>query len=264
MGSLLLGKPQNFFRLFKQNSQTPIIRDLSYNKLAGGARKSLDRTMFLCSAVSFLPVLSSAPSWTRTFSTDILYRGEHMKNKSRVKYLKGSVCLLFLLQCLTAYGSATPAYFPLQITIPAPDSPHAQQYLGLKNMEPFLLSSINSKIVIVEFFNALCPHCHANAPIVNKLYRATQDDAGLRDVKIIGIAVGSEKPEVEAYRKNFKVPFPLFVDESFAISAAMGGMDTPTTLIVAADTGKVYASHVGVIKDFDGLLKELRAIHKKL
>lgn len=174
------------------------------------------------------------------------------------------ICLLFALQCLAAYGSSAAESSPPQITIPAPDSVQAQQYLGLKDMEPFPLSSINSKIVIIEFFNALCPHCHANAPIVNKLYKIIQDDAGLRDVKIVGIAVGSDKPQVDAYRKNFKVPFPLFIDDGFAISAAMGGVDTPTTMVLATIDGKVYATHVGVIKDFDGFLKELRAIHKKL
>jgi len=148
--------------------------------------------------------------------------------------------------------------------MPAPDSPQAQKYLGLKDAAPFALSNVNAKIVVIEFFNALCPHCHANAPIVNKLYKVVQEDAGLRDVKFVGIAIGSEKSEVDAFKKNFKIPFPLFIDVDFSISAAMGGVDTPTTMILGASNGKVYASHVGVIKDFDGFLKELRAIHKKL
>ncbi len=48
-----------------------------------------------------------------------------------------------------------------------------------------------------------------------------REDAGLADVKLIGIAVASDKPQLEAYKKNFKVPFPIFLDENFAISAAM-------------------------------------------
>jgi thiol-disulfide isomerase/thioredoxin len=186
-------------------------------------------------------------------------------NKHRAaKFLQIPIWFLFALPCLAVYGFAASEPPVAQFTIPAPDSVQAQQYLGLKAMEPFQLAGIDSKIVVIEFFNALCPHCHANAPIVNKLYKVIQEDAGLRDVKVLGIAVGSEKPEVDAYRKNFKVSFPLFIDEDFAISAAMGGVDTPTTMVLATGSGKVYASHVGVIKDFDGFLKELRAIHKKL
>jgi thiol-disulfide isomerase/thioredoxin len=187
-----------------------------------------------------------------------------MKKKSFSTYFQALVCILFALQCNAAYSAAVPEQAPAQITIPAPESPQAQKYLGLTETGPFALSKVNAKIVIIEFFNALCPKCYANAPIVNRLYKVIQDDAGLRDVKVIGIAVDSDKFQVDAFRKNFKVPFPLFIDENFAISVAMGGVDTPTTLVLATSNGKVLASHIGVIKDFEDLLKELRTIHKKL
>src|SRR5208337_1722031 len=174
------------------------------------------------------------------------------------------VCLLFALQCHAAHCAVVPEEVSPQITIPAPESPQIQKYLGLMEMGPFALSKVNAKIVIIEFFNALCPHCHANAPIVNKLYKVIQDDADLRDVKVIGIAVGNDKSQVDAFRKYFKVPFPLFIDENFAISATMGVVDTPTTMVLATSNGEVFASHIGVIKDFEGVLKELRTIHKKL
>jgi thiol-disulfide isomerase/thioredoxin len=187
-----------------------------------------------------------------------------MNKKCITKYFQALLCLLFALLCHPAYAPAASEPDPVQITMPAPDSPQAQKYLGLKDAEPFALSKLNAKIVVIEFFNALCPHCHSNAPIVNKLYKVVQDDSGLRDVKFIGVAIGSDKSEVEAFRKNFKVPFPIFIDENFAISAAVEGVDTPTTIVLGTSNGKVYARHVGVIKDFDGFLKELRAIHKKL
>jgi len=68
--------------------------------------------------------------------------------------------------------------------------------------------------------------------VVNRLYKVMREDAGLADVKLIGIAVASDKPQLEAYKKNFKVPFPIFLDENFAISAAMDGVATPTTMNV--------------------------------
>ncbi len=187
-----------------------------------------------------------------------------MKKKSFTKYFQTFICLLFSLQCHAACCAAFPEDVPPQITIPAPESPQAQRYLGLKEMEPFALSKVNAKIIIIVFFNALCPHCHANASIVNKLYNVIQDDERLRDVKVIGIAVGSDKSQVDAFRKNFKVPFPLFIDVDLAISAAMGGVDTPTTIVLTTSNGKVLAGHIGVIKDFEGFLKELRTIHEKL
>ncbi len=152
---------------------------------------------------------------------------------------------------------------PARFTLPAPDSAQVQKYLGLKEMEPFTIENIKAKLVIIEFLSALCPQCHANAPVMNKLYKMLQEDAGLSDVKLIGIAVASEKPQIDAYRKQFKVQFPIFMDETFAISASMDGVATPTTMIISTKDGKVLASHVGVIKDFDAFVKELRASAKK-
>ncbi|MCE5333121.1 MAG: TlpA family protein disulfide reductase [Desulfobacteraceae bacterium] len=151
---------------------------------------------------------------------------------------------------------------PALFTIPAPDA-QAQKYLGLKSAEPFTLAKTNAKIVVVEFFAALCPMCHANAPMVNRIYKAAAEDASLAEVKVIGIALGSEPKQVEAFRKNFKVPFPTFIDEQFAISAAMDGVETPTTMIISTKDGKVLSSHKGVIKDYDGFMKELKGLVKK-
>jgi len=172
--------------------------------------------------------------------------------------------LLLALQCPLAYGAQGSEELPAaKFTLPAPDSAQVQKQLGLKTMEPFPVSNISGKIVVIEFFSALCPQCHANAPVINKINKVITDDSSLSDIKLIGIAIGTDKSQLEAYRKNFKVAFPTFLDENFAISAAMDGVETPTTMIVATASGKVLSSHKGVIKDSDGFLKELRALQKK-
>jgi len=149
-------------------------------------------------------------------------------------------------------------------TLPAPDSADAQTYLGLKTSGPFSISQTSSKIVIVEFMSALCPHCQTNAPVINKVYKTVQDDAGLAaDVKLVAVAVGNNQKQVDAFKKTYNVAFPMFVDETFTISGPLGGVDTPTTLVLAAGSGKVLACHTGIIKDFDGFVKELREIRKK-
>ncbi|MHC1728828.1 MAG: TlpA disulfide reductase family protein [Syntrophobacteraceae bacterium] len=186
-----------------------------------------------------------------------------MKKKQFSRTIQLLVFILFVMQSLAAFASQpTEELPPAKFTIPAPEA-QAQKYLGLKAAEPFTVSDMKAKLVIIEFMSALCPQCLVNAPIINKLYKVIQEDANLSDVKVIGIAISTEKPQLEAYKKNFKVAFPLFIDENFAISAAMEGVETPTTMIVSAKSGKVLASHVGVIKDTDGFLKDLRALHKK-
>jgi peroxiredoxin len=130
-------------------------------------------------------------------------------------------------------------------------------------MDPYTISQIGAKLVLIEILSALCPHCHANAPVLNRLYQVIQKDAALaKDVKIIGICIGNDKTQIDAFKKSFKVPFPLFSDENLAIAQAVGVMETPTMVLVT-HSGKVLTSHSGVIQDFDGLLKDLRENHKK-
>ncbi len=83
-----------------------------------------------------------------------------------------------------------------------------------------------------------------------------------KDITLIGIAFGGNKKQVEAYKTNFKVPFPIFPDEKGDIFEAVGKPNTPT-MVITTNKGKVLMSHGGMIQDFDGLVKELREIHKK-
>lgn len=177
--------------------------------------------------------------------------------------------LLLVMMCalpvhLHAEQFEVGSQFP-PFTLPAPDSADAQKYLGLKTATPFSLSQTSAKIVIVEFMSALCPHCQANAPVVNKVYKTVQEDASLAaDVKLLAIALGNDQKQVDAFKKTYNVAFPMFVDETFSITGPIGGVDTPTTLTLVAGSGKVLACHTGVIKDFDGFMKELRDARKKL
>ncbi len=175
--------------------------------------------------------------------------------------------VIFALVLLQSSGAvwADPAdkLPPANFTLPAPDSAQAQNYLGIEATEPFTVCDIKASLVVIEFMSALCPVCHTNAPIVNNLYKAIQADSRLADVKVVAIATGSKKAAVEAYKKKFKVPFPVLLDENLAISASMKGVPTPTTMIVSTENGKVLFSHSGVIEDPDQFLKRLRALHKK-
>jgi hypothetical protein len=68
-------------------------------------------------------------------------------------------CLLFLLQVGSAHGAEV-ASFPVgsqiaPFTVGAPGSPEVQKYLGLKGSDPFKLSDISAKMVVVEFFNSM-------------------------------------------------------------------------------------------------------------
>ncbi|MGA2403141.1 MAG: TlpA disulfide reductase family protein [Syntrophobacteraceae bacterium] len=185
--------------------------------------------------------------------------------KRSIIFFRIIVCsFIILLQSQGVFCAQPAEEFPAaKFTLPAPDSSQAQKYLGLKAMEPFKVSDIKAKLAVIEFMSAFCPYCHANAPILNNIYKTIQGDSGLADVKVIAIAVGNEKAAVEAYKKQFKVPFPVLPDQDFAISVSMNGVPTPTTMIVSTENGTVLFSHTGVIQDRDGFVKQLKALNKK-
>ncbi len=187
-----------------------------------------------------------------------------MKKRGCINFFQIIVCAFIFLQSNVAFCTAPEEQFPLaQFTLPAPDSAPAQKYLGLKAMEPFKVSDIKAKLVVIEFMSALCSYCLVNAPIMNSIYKAIQGDSRLADVKVIAIASANGKAEVEAYQKKFKTPFPIMLDEDMAISAAMDGVPTPTTMIVSTEDAKVLYTHTGVIQDPDRFIKQLKTLHKK-
>jgi hypothetical protein len=79
--------------------------------------------------------------------------------KSFLRSFQFLACLLFLAQVGSAY-CADVDLFPVgsqiaPFTVGVQDSPEVQKYLGLKSNDPFKLSDIGAKMVVVEFMNAL-------------------------------------------------------------------------------------------------------------
>ena len=119
------------------------------------------------------------------------------------------------------------------INLPIPKSPGEKSYLGLSGEGTFKIPQIKSNVVIIEIFSMYCPYCQKDAPRINELYSLIENDPDLRKkIKIIGIGAGNTSYEVEVYKKNYTVPFPLFPDKDFVIHKACGEVRTPYFIVV--------------------------------
>ena len=174
----------------------------------------------------------------------------------------------WLISVIAALAAVSPALaadappapgetFP-PIALVAPEDPARSQYLGLPPEMLFRIPDIKADLVILEIFSMYCPYCQKEAPNVNKLYSAIQSRADIRDkIKIIGIGVGNSSFEVDVFRQNYNILFPLFPDEDFIIHYLVGQVRTPYFFAIKIKkdgSARVIYSQLGGIEDINGFL----------
>ena len=148
----------------------------------------------------------------------------------------------------------------LGFSLPAPEEASQAKYLGL-DTDPFLLNQVEAKILIIEIFSMYCPICQREADDVNKLFDLIQKNPLLKDqVKLIGIGAGNSAYEVEFFKENYQIKFPLFSDTKFAIHKRIGEVGTPHFIGLKIDRNKGFEnfySQSGEIADPKEFLETL-------
>jgi thiol-disulfide isomerase/thioredoxin len=159
------------------------------------------------------------------------------------------VSLLFL--DTQSFGFKTPQNGDVlpDIEIPVPNNKAEKDYLGIAGGQFFQIPQIKASVVIIEIFSMYCPYCQREAPEVNRLYTLIENNPGLRGkIKLIGLGTGNTAFEVEVFKKNYTVPFPLFPDEAFTFHERFGAVRTPYFIglkINADQSHQVFYSKLG-------------------
>lgn len=189
------------------------------------------------------------------------------QNRLVMQSLSFIICILLFLSYFPSslYGAVVICEGKTlpQVILDGPASLEEKQYLGLKDLKSFPISQIPAKLILIEIFSFYCPICHKQAPIANKLYKFIQQDPELsKNIKMMGIGAGNNSREVDAYKANFRVSFPLFCDPHYKIHKELGEPRTPFT-ILANRNGKILLTHSGVIEDTDEFMSKIRKILKQ-
>jgi len=161
---------------------------------------------------------------------------------------------------------------PVGFAIPFPDltftqvlSKGEQTYLGIPQKKTFSFKEIRGNLILIEFISTYCVSCQRQAPIFNELYSSIEKDPKLKGkVKMIGIAAGNNLIEVEIYKKEYKVPYPIISDPKFDAHTAVGSPRTPFAIWVRKDAqgrGLVVSTHLGMM-DLKSLVDETKVVYQ--
>jgi thiol-disulfide isomerase/thioredoxin len=144
----------------------------------------------------------------------------------------------------------------------APITEEGAKYLGLPKAGDFTLKDVKAPYVLVEQFSTTCPHCIAQAPVMNALFDKVQADAQLKDkLKFLGAGQGDDAMKMKMWQAVQKVPFTLVPDPDNSFGKALNFTAFPVTVILDK-TGKTVFVHIGAFDSADEVFNQLKPILK--
>jgi len=156
------------------------------------------------------------------------------------------------------------------INLPIPQNSDEKIYLGLSGEGVFKISQVKAQAVLIKIFNLYCPICQSTAGVMTEIYKQIENNPDLKGkIKLIGIGAGNNLLEVEVFKQNHNISFPIFPDEDFTIHKALGEVRTPFFIAVKMEGGgspEIIHTHLGGLTDaraFLDLMVEAYGIKKE-
>jgi hypothetical protein len=161
---------------------------------------------------------------------------------------------------LLGYGDTIP-----KLELDQPLLPEEIKYLHATDPKILSIKDSSTDLLIIEFTNKYCYHCIVQVPLFNELFAAIQTDPKLKaKVKMIGIGVGNNRIQVDSFRRENDIPFPIIPDPYFKVHDLVGQPNTPFTVLARNNKDKgewiVASAHLGLIGDPDAFLDEMKAV----
>jgi thiol-disulfide isomerase/thioredoxin len=145
------------------------------------------------------------------------------------------------------------------ISLPVPKDSKQKIYLGLSSRDGFFkIDQVQAQVLLIEIFNLYCPPCQSTASALVELHHQIENRPAFRGkIKLIGIGAGNSQTEIEVFKQNHNIPFPVFPDLDFSIHKALGEVRTPFFIVIKINrdgSHKIVYTHLGGLTDIQGLL----------
>jgi len=113
------------------------------------------------------------------------------------------------------------------------------------------LSSLSDKTLMLFHFNTYCHTCRQEVPTINKIQQ------NYPDMKVVGVAIGNDKKEVETFRKSFKSEYTILPDPEQNLYREYFVHTVPLIDIIDK-TGTIrYRGKITNYADFEAVMKGL-------
>ena len=124
------------------------------------------------------------------------------------------------------------------IPLQTPEKESDRRQLGLSEEhqgDPFRLRQLNCPILVIEVFDMYCHICQASAENLNTLHKQLQNPPFNVQVCMMGIGRENTMLEVETFRRNLEVSFPLLPDPASLFAQAIPVVHTPHVMLLRRD-----------------------------
>ena len=116
--------------------------------------------------------------------------------------------------------------------------------------ESLLLSDLEGKVVVLNFWASWCPPCRWEMPSFERIYQEYKDDG----VVFVGVAMSDTLEDAQGFADEAGVTYPIGLDTDNRIAIAYRVMSLPTTFFINKE-GQVQrrltsAANEGVLKVF--------------
>lgn len=93
---------------------------------------------------------------------------------------------------------------------------------------------------MVNFWGTFCPPCKDEMPAIQHQYEKRDQ----QNVVFLGLNLGESSITVKNFIDQYKVSFPILLDDNEEIRKRYGVMQYPTTFFIAP-SGKIAKIHIG-------------------
>ena len=123
--------------------------------------------------------------------------------------------------------------------------------LTAMNDSVYMLSKLEGKVVLINFWATWCGPCRMEIPELNEMHKSYHE----KGLEILGISVSDNKKQLKNFAKSFAVDYPLLYGGAREMNKIMkdyGGVYAVPSSFLVGKNGNIVWSYPGaILKNYD-------------